>query len=601
MSLHKPLWAQCFTVFVPALAVLCMHPGLVDPYHHSRFLVLSVLLWLVCLWVYFRKMPAPINHSFLWLMCLSSWCLTSTLWSDFATEGIFAAQKWLLAATSVFVLSSLDQSLGRPRFQTLIARTAQVLSAIVVAGTVVPLTGLLASHSYDHEALYSLKVFTGHKSILAAVLFMLLPLNLMNLRLHGKEYLVVLLCVLQVMTIVALQSRTVFLALLFGMLAGFWMLAKSDLWWQHPLRRRAVALIALLILLGSAFALTPRLSQRLNPTTYLRSDTANERRLVWSRTTDLVMENQYLGIGAGAWKLEFPRVGLQGNYRMEDQDVFFTRAHNDFLEMLVETGPVGLVLLLMVLGSAIYALCTSQTGNHRQKSLLLWGIVGYTIISFLDFPKERVEMLVLLSVYFSFSGTAIGSIKPSLERFIALLLAVSLWGNLMAGFGRVSGELSFKKMIDASAQQRWSQVVHLADCAENRWHRYDPSSVPISYYRGNALVQLGLLAEAEEAYQEAHLLAPHNHHILNNLGTLYLTNRLQQQALAYFEKALDINPRFEDALFNKALVLSQMGEYNEALQTVRRVPLRLELRTVYENEIVRLADSAQASIGQINR
>ena len=97
--------------------------------------------------------------------------------------------------------------------------------------------------------------------------------------------------------------------------------------------------LVVLALLAGGYGLSRlggSLAERLNPATYLDSGTAAERRFVWYKTDLLNRENFWLGVGNGAWKLKLPSHSLQGGYRLEELQVAFTRAHNDYLEVRAE-------------------------------------------------------------------------------------------------------------------------------------------------------------------------------------------------------------------------------------------------------------------------
>ncbi|MBL0113432.1 MAG: O-antigen ligase family protein [Saprospiraceae bacterium] len=57
---------------------------------------------------------------------------------------------------------------------------------------------------------------------------------------------------------------------------------------------------------------------------------------------DNSLDKWITGYGAGGWKLVFPSKSIEGSYRLQSQNIMFTRAHNDFLEIWAELGITGI-------------------------------------------------------------------------------------------------------------------------------------------------------------------------------------------------------------------------------------------------------------------
>ena len=105
--------------------------------------------------------------------------------------------------------------------------------------------------------------------------------------------------------------------------------------------------------------------------------------------------------------------------------------------------------------------------------------------------------------------------------------------------------------------------------------------------QANARYELALYlqshGEPEEAlchYDTLLMADPNNYIVLFNeayVHFIYLQNN--EIALEYFDKALQINPDYIDALYNKGRVLEQMGDYVKAMDVYKQV---LEKSTNYQ-------------------
>ncbi|MBR1513337.1 MAG: tetratricopeptide repeat protein [Bacteroidales bacterium] len=82
----------------------------------------------------------------------------------------------------------------------------------------------------------------------------------------------------------------------------------------------------------------------------------------------------------------------------------------------------------------------------------------------------------------------------------------------------------------------------------------------------------GFPEEAVQHYDTLLMLRPDNYILLFNIGYVnyvYLENN--EVALDYFNRALNANPNYIDAYYNKGRVLEQMGDYSQAVDIYKEV------------------------------
>ena len=63
--------------------------------------------------------------------------------------------------------------------------------------------------------------------------------------------------------------------------------------------------------------------------------------------------------------------------------------------------------------------------------------------------------------------------------------------------------------------------------------------------------------------------------LLNNCGFCLLHEGDLEKASLHFDKAIKLNPNFEDALFNKALIFEKKGDFVEAINTHKRIKYKV--------------------------
>ncbi len=594
---------KAFILTLFCLTPLVYSPALLDYFHHSRFLFASGVLLIFGLLFAGQankigSFPVHAVDIVLWLFIATS--AASIAWAHQRSEALFYTQKWFVLAGTIFG-GKIIFSRNRRSAISFLQKCSIALTLVIMAVVGWHVFKISSSEGFSNRALYQLKAVFGHKSLISAYLFLLIPLNLLNrnpLKNQGSSwsYLVVL---TQVIFIVLLQSRAIYLALFtFFIICGLFFYRNGI----KSYSKKAVKILGgmvLIFLLAGIFTQqwNNDLATRLNPLNYFESQTASERRFVWFKTQSLIFDHPFTGVGAGNWKIEFPKFGVEGAYRLQDQNVIFTRAHNDFLEILAELGVGGLLLYALFFAIPVLLLLRPSPKYRWQRSMLLGGLLGFVISSLIDFPKERTEFLVILGFYMALVP---GYVKPTqwinLDgnklRMLWIFTSVLLIGNVYVGLHRYVGEHKMQLLLKARVKQQWVEVESLANEAQNRWHKLDPSAVPISFYRGIAQYSQNKQDEALTSFLMALNDNPYNFHVLNNIGTVKVSQGKYHDAMEYLYRALRINPRFEDALFNLSYCLNALGRHKEALEQVTLIPQESEKKQLFIREITKSIENS---------
>jgi tetratricopeptide (TPR) repeat protein len=102
--------------------------------------------------------------------------------------------------------------------------------------------------------------------------------------------------------------------------------------------------------------------------------------------------------------------------------------------------------------------------------------------------------------------------------------------------------------------------------------RRDPANVEAWEHLGNLYFDADEPAKAVRAYNRVLEMTPANVSVLVDCGVMYRQLRQYDPALAYFQKALGIDPKHENALFNSGIVLYfDLQRKEEALNFWRRL------------------------------
>jgi O-antigen ligase/tetratricopeptide (TPR) repeat protein len=153
----------------------------------------------------------------------------------------------------------------------------------------------------------------------------------------------------------------------------------------------AMVVLALMFVGGRARDVS---TQRLGVTVSQGSLDLQERMAVWLKTPSILREFPLFGVGLGAWPEVFFR--FQPAPR---SDLLYNAAHNDYLELLVDIGLVGIALLgwliVRVAARLRSALRTVPENLLPALAAMTAGLIVMAAIEFFDFDLQIPANLVL--------------------------------------------------------------------------------------------------------------------------------------------------------------------------------------------------------------
>jgi tetratricopeptide (TPR) repeat protein len=271
----------------------------------------------------------------------------------------------------------------------------------------------------------------------------------------------------------------------------------------------------------------------------------------------------------------------------------FQRPHNDFLWILSQTGIIGFNLFVLFLFSVLVlftkALRFIDTASFREAALCLSFIVGYYLISFFDFPMERIEHLIWIHILLALAYHHIRN-TLQLKTFatiavsrpvymVALVLIVSI---STLGVFRYQGELNTRRMYDAKKAGATIEIKKLGQSAKNFAYTIDPTSIPIDWYIGNANAALGNYPEAKKDFLKAYHYNPYNRNVLNDLASAYSVNHNTDSAKILYQEASRISPRFDDPKLNLAAIYIKEGNVEKTSECLENMYHDSPRRTQYQ-------------------
>jgi O-antigen ligase len=201
------------------------------------------------------------------------------------------------------------------------------------------------------------------------------------------------------------MAGTIFLSLSRGGMTAFgfeMVFLAAVLWWKNASRRSAAifATACLLILMFLLWMGGKRLVERF--VSFKTDDASYHTRVQIARdSVPMVKAHPLLGWGLGTFTTVYPK------YRTFYADVFINAAHNDYVQVLTETGALGFATVLGFLALVYLRAFRKLRGpglDLTQAATLaaLLGVTGILVHSFVDFnlqiPANAAIFYVLAAI-----------------------------------------------------------------------------------------------------------------------------------------------------------------------------------------------------------
>lgn len=191
-------------------------------------------------------------------------------------------------------------------------------------------------------------------------------------------------------------SRSAFIALVICLLVLSFYFIK--LWWSENIKK-SLSLFFIVILV--LFAGYPTLSERF--TKYSFSDTTTETRLLaWQAGFEGWQDKPILGWGKNNFDIPFNKYINLDIYQGAGTRMWFDKAHNQYVDYLVEGGIIGFLAYLIFLALPIFYLKKIKLEKHSSQIRWLLGMGLLANAVFLFFNFDTVVSLLVYFIYLAF-------------------------------------------------------------------------------------------------------------------------------------------------------------------------------------------------------
>lgn len=330
-----------------------------------------------------------------------------------------------------------------------------------------------------------------------------------------------------------------------------------------------VTLIILFVIATKSDFLPEHLAQRIKDIN-LRTHSASERFLFYRDALKIFSLRPLNGWGGGAWKTLY--------FKFQSAPYFTESTHNFYAQILVESGTIGLLLLLGLFIFIFKKVLHSDSESEREQ-VLQRGILGILLMGLLHSLIDVNFSLgaFQLTMWF-FAGLAISEKESKREKakkkrpvhqlkthimsttFFAIASALLLILCFMMSQGTnyaIRAEYYLNK-------ERWKEAASLAEKSLS----FNPWSAETHFLYSNALrsrflneKQPFLKTKSFEEAQKAYRLAPQNYKYTQYLGFLYIEMGKFETGISYLEKAIQSAPLVPATYEGLIMAFKSIGDF----------------------------------------
>ncbi len=297
-----------------------------------------------------------------------------------------------------------------------------------------------------------------------------------------------------------------------------------------------------------------------------------ERLMIWRDTLKMAVSNPVIGVGLGKFYSEFPEYASDDLLKILPQGKFIVNyAHNEFLELLAETGLAGVGVYIWFL--VVFYI----RGLKKQKLKLIntGAMFGATAILIHSCVSVNMRFAVSSIWAFMLMGMTFSSEKDDLDG----TRPVGLGSLLLAGAVFLLLFYSGKVVVDPLvSQKKLAKEVDFFDMTAEydkgsleKKIKNDTKDADIYYKLGWEQAKKKDFANAIKNFEKVIVIDPGKVGAYNNLGNIYYTMGKRDLAEKYYIQALNINPGLTDAHFNLGYIYYYQGRLQEATREFKIV------------------------------
>jgi len=461
----------------------------------------------------------------------------------------------------------------------------------------------------------------GQRNWISNYLFMLMPLIFIFFLIEKKTKIKIIYFLLLAaiyLNLIILQSLSIRITIITTGILGVALLFKLKIIKLFLQNKKWLILLITTFILISVFYSTENiinrspsiLEQRILPAFEGKDPSISGRLLIWNTAYKMFKKRPLFGLGIGIFKMQYLFYRAEV---LEDLPWYLLHyanaqeAHNEYLQLLVELGILGLISFLIIFYffyKKILLVLFRENASNQEKAILLgllMGISGFLIHCLFTFP---LHVPALGMTFFGIMGLTIAYIgtinikkrdeqkenstnsknnsilpnrKSLLLSIIILSIAVVCFLNFLV-FRPYYAELHHFQGLRHTVDQEYDLALMKFEQA----YRFNP-------YDGKNLHALGGTYYKLKNYKKAEAFLVKAKHYLTdintfyNLGLIYSQTGLYIKAEEEFKQAVYLDPKFTKGYHYLGLLYFQQRDYNKAIEKWSKL---LEIEPNFPNKYI---------------
>ncbi|MDC9722854.1 MAG: O-antigen ligase family protein [Urechidicola sp.] len=288
--------------------------------------------------------------------------------------------------------------------------------------------------------------FAGYLAVLSPFLMVVVFYNKQLFKSENFQYITIFLLFCSTILIIVSNSRGAWIAFIIGV--GYVLFEKYRIgrYLSEKVKSATARILTSIVLFFTILVISIVLYN-------YKPQSAFGRLFIWKVSKTMAMEKPLFGKGFGSFSADFSKV--QANYFLNNKGTsneiqvadYVTCAYNDFLEMFIESGIIGLLLFVSILYFTLSKKYNSKTSKYHISAKS--SLISLLALSMVSYPFQLMPNILLLVIYLFiiFNTGQYKSISISLKhnKILVFFWIVAVSSLVYIGSRYMLGTYYFKK------------------------------------------------------------------------------------------------------------------------------------------------------------